>query len=403
MGYSVGGTATNGVDYPLLSGSVTIPASAPSAVNVSIDGYHDGQIEDDETVTLNVSGGGDYQVDEENDSATLTVIDTDLDPVAFDGWFSSSIDLPIAIAALDLTFDANDDTLSLTTVTQGENGTVTIGSGGEVTYTPDTGFVGDDELHLHRRGPVRQRRDRLHFGDGIWSASTSDLRLDRPEHRDHCGCTRPGVRHRWPDAKHERGDAGHSWQRGYQRRWNGPYTPNSTFTGDDHFDYTVEDPYGHTATQTITVTVGFAVQWQSTTMSTTDVNAAVTVTVADDAFDPAGGSLTVTAVTQGAHGSVVLNQDGTVTYTPASGYEGSDSFTYTVTDGGSNTATGTISVAVGTVTSQISSILADVSGIEDELDNYSEGTPESILSELPGNTNVGLGLRQRRYVLRLAE
>jgi len=42
----------------------------------------------------------------------------------------------------------------------------------------------------------------------------------------------------------------------------------------------------------------------------------------------------------------VVNPDGTVTYTPAPGFAGIDSFTYTVSDG-TDTATGTVSVTVG--------------------------------------------------------
>ncbi|MGU9866588.1 Ig-like domain-containing protein [Kluyvera ascorbata] len=42
----------------------------------------------------------------------------------------------------------------------------------------------------------------------------------------------------------------------------------------------------------------------------------------------------VTSVTQGQHGSVTINADGTVTYTPVSSYVGQDTYTYTVTSGG---------------------------------------------------------------------
>ncbi|BAV08693.1 conserved repeat domain-containing protein/gliding motility-associated C-terminal domain-containing protein [Filimonas lacunae] len=62
------------------------------------------------------------------------------------------------------------------------------------------------------------------------------------------------------------------------------------------------------------------------------------------------GTLNVSTVvikTQPAHGTVTVNADGTVTYTPNDGYEGDDSFTYTVKDSNgneSNVATVTITV-----------------------------------------------------------
>ena len=54
----------------------------------------------------------------------------------------------------------------------------------------------------------------------------------------------------------------------------------------------------------------------------------------------------MTAITQGAHGTAVLNPDGTLTYTPSPGWVGTDSFTYTVTSGGQNeTAVVTVNTA----------------------------------------------------------
>ncbi|WP_417789339.1 cadherin-like domain-containing protein, partial [Terasakiella pusilla] len=46
------------------------------------------------------------------------------------------------------------------------------------------------------------------------------------------------------------------------------------------------------------------------------------------------------------HGTVVLNDDGTVTYTPDANYNGTDSFTYTVTDNDGETQTATVNLSV---------------------------------------------------------
>jgi YVTN family beta-propeller protein/VCBS repeat-containing protein len=52
--------------------------------------------------------------------------------------------------------------------------------------------------------------------------------------------------------------------------------------------------------------------------------------------DPDPGDIaTVTSFTQPAHGTLVNNQDGTLTYTPAPDYAGPDSFSYTESDEGS--------------------------------------------------------------------
>ncbi len=63
--------------------------------------------------------------------------------------------------------------------------------------------------------------------------------------------------------------------------------------------------------------------------------------------DVDGDPVTVTAVTQGAHGSVAIISGGTgVSYTPAANFFGSDSFTYTIGDGHGNSDTATVNVTV---------------------------------------------------------
>jgi VCBS repeat-containing protein len=59
-----------------------------------------------------------------------------------------------------------------------------------------------------------------------------------------------------------------------------------------------------------------------------------------------GDALTFTVTTAPAHGTVVVNPDGTYTYTPANNYSGTDVFTVTVSDGKGGTTTVTISVTV---------------------------------------------------------
>lgn len=61
--------------------------------------------------------------------------------------------------------------------------------------------------------------------------------------------------------------------------------------------------------------------------------------------DPDGDTLTVSAASTPAHGATVLEADD-VKYTPATDYTGSDSFTYTISDGNGGTAIGTVNVTV---------------------------------------------------------
>lgn len=62
--------------------------------------------------------------------------------------------------------------------------------------------------------------------------------------------------------------------------------------------------------------------------------------------DPDGDLLSIIAVAQAAHGTVALQSDSTIKYTPLAGFTGADSFTYQLRDAQGATATGKVSVTV---------------------------------------------------------
>ncbi|MBQ1782189.1 MAG: type I secretion C-terminal target domain-containing protein, partial [Gammaproteobacteria bacterium] len=64
------------------------------------------------------------------------------------------------------------------------------------------------------------------------------------------------------------------------------------------------------------------------------------------ASDVDGDALSYVLGTSPANGSVVLNTDGTFTYTPNANYNGSDSFTVTVSDGQGGVVTSTVTIGV---------------------------------------------------------
>lgn len=70
-----------------------------------------------------------------------------------------------------------------------------------------------------------------------------------------------------------------------------------------------------------------------------------TINVLANDTDADGDTLAITAVTQGAHGSVA-NNGTSVSYTPAAHFAGSDSFTYTISDGHGGSDTATVNVTV---------------------------------------------------------
>ena len=128
------------------------------------------------------------------------------------------------------------------------------------------------------------------------------------------------------------------------------YTPNANYFGSDTITYSISDGHGGSSTATVSVTVTpvndapVAVSDGASTAEDTPVTVAV---LAND-FDLEGDSLTVTAASA-ASGAVVINPDGSLTYTPSANFFGSDTITYSISDGNGGTATATVAVTVASV------------------------------------------------------
>ena len=115
------------------------------------------------------------------------------------------------------------------------------------------------------------------------------------------------------------------------------YTPDSGFVGSDNFTYTVSDGMD-SSTEMVTVNVTEPPNTAPTPdpdpdPAMTDVGESVVIRVSDYVSDPDGDTLMVSAVGLAANGTVVNNDDGTITYTPTENYSGEDQFTFTVSDG----------------------------------------------------------------------
>ncbi len=82
--------------------------------------------------------------------------------------------------------------------------------------------------------------------------------------------------------------------------------------------------------------------------ATTAAGTPVIISILSNDSDVNGNPLTVTGVNSPSNGIVVINPTGTITFTPDNGFSGTDTFTYTVSDG-TALATGTVTVTVNPV------------------------------------------------------
>lgn len=174
------------------------------------------------------------------------------------------------------------------------------------------------------------------------------------------------------------------------------YTPEADFTGSDSFTYTVSDgELTDVGTVNITVNAVNNSPIAGNDATSTDVNTAVNINVISNDSDIDGDSLSITEVSTPANGSAVVSSAGVVTYTPNSGFIGSDSFTYTITDG-ELSDTGTVDIIVRAVVNDAPIATADnVSGDEDTLmtgnvlDNDTDINGDSLTTTIESSPTNG--------------
>ena len=132
------------------------------------------------------------------------------------------------------------------------------------------------------------------------------------------------------------------------------YTPAPNFNGAEKFTYVVRDQSGVSATATVTMNVQavndnpVAVNDVFDTVKSNQTDVFLNVLGNDTLGPDSGETLTVTSVGATSQGGVVKVATGGngVLYTPKANFTGSESFTYTISDGKGGSATGNVTVSV---------------------------------------------------------
>ncbi|MDP2243070.1 tandem-95 repeat protein, partial [Pseudomonas sp.] len=125
------------------------------------------------------------------------------------------------------------------------------------------------------------------------------------------------------------------------------FTPDANYNGSATFTYTVSDGLGGLSTATVTVGIK-AVNDAPVAVADsaiTNEDTPVTINVLANDTDVDGDILTVTGATA-SNGTVVVNADNTLSFTPVSNYSGTALIQYSISDGKGGTSSAQVTVSV---------------------------------------------------------
>lgn len=231
--------------------------------------------------------------------------------------------------------------ISLVSLDDSQNGTITDNGDGTYTYTPGSNFFGDDTLEFT-------------ISDSNGEETTASLDIivssvnDPPRAKDDELITDEDT----PILVEKTGLLANDRDRDSKIRFvkvtepqygtltdnsdgTYTYTPDADYFGSDSFTYTISDgEKKDTAEAIITVNPVNDEPVAQDDAFTTDEDTQIVITgLLSNDSDVDLDSLSIVSTTMAEHGLLTDNGDGTYTYTPDAEFSGNDSFTYTVSDG----------------------------------------------------------------------
>ncbi|ELA8382433.1 tandem-95 repeat protein, partial [Vibrio parahaemolyticus] len=155
-------------------------------------------------------------------------------------------------------------------------------------------------------------------------------------------------------------------------------TPTADWNGKETITFTAKDPSGESVNQTVDFTVAPVVDIEVDSADVVEDTPTIINVLGNDTFESTDKVVSLDAENGPKNGTVIVNNDGTVTYTPDDNYVGEDTFTYIVTSGGVSEST---TVSVDVTPENDAPVAKDDTAITDE------DTPVTI-DVLPNDTDV---------------
>ncbi|MDF5079951.1 tandem-95 repeat protein, partial [Vibrio parahaemolyticus] len=155
-------------------------------------------------------------------------------------------------------------------------------------------------------------------------------------------------------------------------------SPTADWNGSETLTFTVTDPSGESVSQTVDFTVAPVVDIKADSTNVVEDTPTIINVLGNDTFESTDKVVSLDANNGPKNGTVIVNNDGTVTYTPDDNYVGKDTFTYVVTSGGVSEST-TVEVNVTPVN--------DAPVAKDDIATTQEDTAVTI-DVLPNDSDV---------------
>jgi hypothetical protein len=340
------------------------------------------------TVTIKAKDSGGTANGGQDESAeqtfTITVDAVNDAPISHADTTMANEDTKLVFPSSDLV--GNDDegadnessqTLTVTEVYDGAHGTVSLGNGGNITFTPEANFSGDATfayLLCDNGSPSECSVQRANVDVTVSPVNDAPVADNQSVTTDEDTAGEVTL-----SASDVEGDAlSYSIVRAPKHGTlsgtgaNLTYTPAEDNIGPDSFTFEASDgTTGSSDPATVSIAVkavNDAPVANADTRSTdedTPLVFAATQLLRNDDPGPANESsqtLTVTAVDQAVNGQVSLGTNGDITFTPATGFNGQASFEYTVCDNGSPNECSEMIAIVNVTASQVNDAPGFTSG-----------------------------------------
>ncbi|MEL6565145.1 MAG: Ig-like domain-containing protein, partial [Pseudomonadota bacterium] len=307
-------------------------------------------------------------------------------PVTVDDVAETDEDTPVTIDPLANDSDPDGDPLEVAEATS-PDGTVEINPDGTITFTPDENFNGDTTITYVAEdpdgnqtpgtitvtvNPVNDAPDAVDDSDTTDEdvAITVDLLAnDTDVDGDDLEVTDATLADPSTGTLDDNGDGTVT------------FTPAPNFNGPVVINYTISDGNGGTDSAIHTINVAPQGDAPVTVDDTaeTDEDTPVTIDPLANDSDPDGDPLEISGTPTAENGTVTVNPDGTIEYTPDPDFNGTDTITYIAEDPDGNQTTGTITVTVAPIN--------DAPDAVNDLAETDEETPVTI-DVLDNDTDV---------------